>query len=201
MVYNLEDCTIKKPSAQLTPLKPARIYQIKVTLKWSKPPIWRRLQVRGDTKLDKLHQILQIAMGWWGEHLHAFEAGGVAYGEPDPDFPSDLRQERNVRFDKIAQEGDTFRYEYDFGDSWVHEIMVEKVLDPEPGVRYPRCLAGKRACPPEDCGGVPGYERLLDIVANPKDEEHAEIVAWLGEEFDPEAFDLDAVNEELRVWR
>lgn len=188
---------MKKPSAQVTPLRPARIYQIKVTLKWSKPPIWRRLQVRGDTKLGKLHQILQIAMGWWDEHLHAFEARGVAYGEPDPDFPSDLRSERNVRLDKIAQEGDTFRYEYDFGDSWVHEIKVEQVLDPEPGVRYPRCLAGKRACPPEDSGGVPGYEHMMAVIANPKDEEHEEMLEWLGEGFDPEAFDLDAVNEEL----
>lgn len=192
---------MKTPSAKVTSLKPARIYQIKVTLKWSKPPIWRRLQVRGDTKLGKLHQILQITMGWWDEHLHAFEAGGVAYGEPDPDFPSDLRSERNVRLDKIAHEGDTFRYEYDFGDSWVHEITVEKLLDPEPSVRYPRCLAGKRACPPEDCGGVPGYERVLEIVGNPKDEEHEEIVEWLGEEFDPEVFDLEAVNEELGVLR
>jgi hypothetical protein len=192
---------MKKTSAQVTPLNTARIYQIKVTLKWSKPPIWRRLQVRGDTKLGKLHQILQITMGWWDEHLHAFEAGGVAYGEPDPDFPSDLRQERNVRLDKIAQEGDTFRYEYDFGDSWVHEMKVEKMLNPEPGVRYPRCLAGKRACPPEECGGVPGYERMLEIVANPKDEEHEEIVEWLGGEFDPEAFDLDGVNDELRRLR
>ncbi|MEW6646293.1 MAG: plasmid pRiA4b ORF-3 family protein [Pseudomonadota bacterium] len=186
-----------KVITQPTTLGSARIYQIKVTLKWSKPPIWRCLQVRGDTKLGKLHQILQITMGWWDEHLHAFEAGGVAYGEPNPDFPSDLRQERNVRLDKVAQEGDTFRYEYDFGDSWVHEIMVEKVLDPELGVRYPRCLAGKRACPPEDCGGVPGYERMLEIVGNPKDEEHEEMVEWLGEEFDPEVFDLEAVNEEL----
>lgn len=192
---------MKKPSAQVTPLKPARIYQIKVTLKWSKPPIWRRLQARGDTKLGKLHQILQIAMGWWDEHLHAFEARGVAYGEHDPDFPSDLRSERNVRLDKIAQEGDTFRYEYDFGDSWVHEIKVEQVLDPEPGVRYPRCLAGKRACPPEDSGGVPGYEHMMAVIANPKDEEHEEMLEWLGEGFDPEAFDLDAVNEELGLLR
>jgi hypothetical protein len=192
---------MKKPSAQVTPLKPARICQIKVTLKWSKPPIWRRLQVRGDTKLGKLHQILQITMGWWDEHLHAFDAGGVAYGEPDPDFPSDLRQERNVRLDKIAQEGDTFRYDYDFGDSWVHEIKVEKVLDPEPGTHHPRCLAGKRACPPEDCGGVPGYERMMAVIANPKDEEHEEILEWLGDEFDTEAFDLDAVNEELGLLR
>jgi hypothetical protein len=188
---------MKKKSAQVTPLNTARIYQIKVTLKWSKPPIWRRIQVRGDTKLGKLHDILQITMGWWDEHLHAFEAGGISYGEPDPDYPSDLRNERNVRLDKIAKEGDVIKYEYDFGDSWIHELKIEKVLDPEPGTQYPLCLAGKRATPPEDCGGVPGYERMLEILTNPKDEEYEDIREWLGEEFDPEAFDVDAVNKEL----
>ena len=192
---------MKKKSSQVTTLNAARIYQIKVTLKWSKPPIWRRLQVRGDTKLGKLHHILQVAFGWTDSHLHAFNANGIDYGEPDPYFPGDMRSERNVRLDKIAQEGDTFRYEYDFGDSWVHEIKAEKVLAPEPGTRYPSCLAGKRACPPEDCGGVPGYERMLGILANPKDEEYEEITELLGEEFDPEAFDLGAVNEELAKLR
>jgi hypothetical protein len=192
---------VKKKSSQVTTLNAAHIYQIKVTLKWSNPPIWRRLQVHGDTRLGRLHQVLQIAMGWDGGHLHAFDAGGISYGEPDPHFPGDIRSERSVRLDKIAQEGGTFRYEYDFGDSWIHEIKVEKVLAPEPGTRYPSCLAGKRACPPEDCGGVPGYERMLGILANPKDEEYEEITEWLGEEFDPEAFDLGAVNEELAKLR
>ncbi len=188
---------MKNKSAQVTPLNAARIYQIKVTLKWSKPPIWRRIQVRGDTKLGQLHHILQITMGWWDEHLHAFEAGGINYGQPDPDYPSDLRNERSVRLDKIAQEGDVIKYEYDFGDSWIHELKVEKVLAPEPGTHYPRCLAGERASPPEDCGGVHGYERMLEILTNPKDEEYEDIREWLGEEFDPEAFDLAAVNEGL----
>lgn len=188
---------MKKTTKPPTTLASSRIFQIKVTLKWSKPPIWRRIQLRGDTKLGQLHHILQITMGWWGEHLHAFEANGISYGEPDPDYPSDLRNERNVRLDKIAKESDVIKYEYDFGDSWIHELKVEKVLDPEPGTHYPRCLDGKRAAPPEDCGGVPGYERMLEILTNPKDEEYEDIREWLGEEFDPEAFDLAAVNEEL----
>jgi len=173
------------------------VYHIKVTRKWRKPPIWRRLQVRGDTKLGKLHAVLQIAMGWWDEHLHEFEAGGIRYGQPDPGFPDDTRQERNVRLDKIAKEGDTLHYEYDFGDGWRHDLKIEKVLPPEPGAHYPRCLAGKRACPPEDCGGVPGYAWMLEIIADPKDQEHEEIVKWLGGDFGPEAFDLAAVNEDL----
>jgi len=188
---------MKKTTKPATMLSSSAIFQIKVTLKWSKLPIWRSIQVRGDTRLGKLHHILQITMGWWDEHHHTFDAGGISYGEPDPNFPSDMHNERNVRLDKIAQEGDVIRYEYDFGDSWVHELKVEKILDPEPGTHYPRCLAGERACPPEDSGGVPGYERMLAILANPKDEEHEDIVEWLGEEFDPEAFDLAAVNEDL----
>lgn len=152
------------------------IYEIKVTPKWSKRPIWRRIQVRGDTRLGKLHAVLQNAVGWSDEHLHEFEAGSIRYGQPDPDFPDDTRQESNVRLDKIAGEGDTIRYEYDFGDGWQHEFKLGKLLLPEPGVRYPCCLAGKRACRPEDCGGVPGYERMLEIIANHDDEEHDEIV-------------------------
>lgn len=188
---------MKKKSANVTALNPTRIYQLKVTLKWSKPPIWRRLQVRGDTKLGVLHAVLQIAMGWWNEHLHAFVSGGTHYGEPDSDFSGSMRNEKNIRLDKVAREGSTFSYEYDFGDGWEHEIKVEKVIEPEPSVRYPRCLAGKRACPPEDCGGVPGYEHLLEVIANPKDQEYADILEWLGGGFDPEALDLDAVNEKL----
>ncbi len=178
------------------------IYQIKITLKHSRPPIWRRIQVRGDTKLGGLHDILQIVMGWEDDHLHAFRAKGVAYGEPDPGFPGDMRNERNVRLDKIAAAGETIHYEYDFGDGWQHELKIEKVLPPEADARYPRCLAGKRACPPEDCGGVPGYERMLEILANPNpgDEEYEDIAEWLGGDFDAEAFDLEVVNKELVEW-
>jgi len=174
------------------------IYQIKITLKHSRPPIWRRIQVTGDTKLGKLHRILQVAMGWTDSHLHAFRAGDMDYGEPDPEFPGDMKNERNVRLDRIADEGDTLIYEYDFGDGWEHELKVEKVMPAAPGARYPICLAGKRACPPEDCGGIGGYEHLLDVLGNPDDEEHADMQDWLGGELDPEAFDLKEVNDVLQ---
>ncbi|MCL5669524.1 MAG: plasmid pRiA4b ORF-3 family protein [Gammaproteobacteria bacterium] len=177
------------------------IYQIKITLKHSRPPIWRRIQVSGDTKLRKLHDILQVAMGWTDSHLHAFLAGGMDYGMPDPEFPGDMKNERNVRLDRIADEGDTLIYEYDFGDGWEHELKVEKVMPAAPGAHYPICLAGKRACPPEDCSGIPGYEHLLDVLGNPDDEEHADMRDWLGEELDPEAFDLKEVNDALQEIR
>lgn len=177
------------------------IYQIKITLKRSRPPIWRRIQVTGDTKLGKLHRILQAVMGWTDSHLHAFRAGDMDYGEPDPEFPGDMKNERNVRLDRIAGEGDTLIYEYDFGDGWEHELKVEKVMPAAPGTRYPLCLAGKRACPPEDCGGIGRYEYLLEVLGNPAHEEYEDMQDWLDEELDPEASDLKEVNDALQEIR
>ena len=176
--------------------KKSPIYQIKVTLRDSKPPIWRRLQVTGDTTLNSLHLILQEAMGWEGYHLYQFIVGQTYFGEPDPDF--DAEDDSKVKLSQIMPlEKQKFTYEYDFGDSWLHEILVEKILPPEPGVRYPLCLKGKRACPPEDCGGVWGYDTLLETIKDPGNEEYEEMMDWLGGEFDPEAFDLDSINQRL----
>lgn len=179
----------------------APIYQIKVTLRHVTPPIWRRLEVPADTKLGKLHKILQTALGWTDSHLHAFRVGGIAYGvpDPDPDFPDDTQNERNVRLNQIAGAGETLSYEYDFGDGWDHEIKIEKAIATDPAVHYPRCTAGERACPPEDCGGPPGYAHLLDVLGDPAHEEHDELREWTGEDFNPEAFELDAINKML--WR
>jgi hypothetical protein len=186
---------LRKPSA-------APIYQLKVTLKDSKPPIWRRVLVPGDTTLAKLHRILQVAMGWEDSHLHQFIVGGVYYGEPDPGFGDAMKSERKVKLNQIApNEKDRFTYEYDFGDSWEHQIVVERILPPVPDVRLPACITGKRACPPEDCGGVWGYGSLLETIADPKHPEREEMIEWLGGEFDPEAFDLKAINERLKSVR
>ena len=117
------------------------IYQIKITLRHSHPPIWRCIQVAGDTKLGKLHRIIQATMGWTNSHMHQFFIGDDTYGVSDPDFPNEAKSERNVRLDRVAAEGDTLMYEYDFGDGWEHGIHVEKVLPAEAGKRYPVCLA------------------------------------------------------------
>lgn len=115
-----------------------------------------------DIKLGKLHGVIQIAMGWTDSHLHVVIVGHTQYGVPDPEFGGDMNNERNVRLDNIFKEGGKLIYEYDFGDGWVHEIKVDKVLNADPAVRYPRCIAVKRACPPEDCGGPYGYaDKLL----------------------------------------
>jgi hypothetical protein len=178
--------------------QPASVYQLKVTLKTSKPPIWRRIQVNSDINLYRLHKILQVVMGWTDSHLHQFNVHGEYYGTPDPDF--EAKDEKRLKlYQAISGAGDRFVYEYDFGDSWEHVILVEKILQPEAGVRYPICLTGKRACPPEDCGGIWGYGDLLEAIQEPAHPEHEEMLEWLGGSFDPEEFDADMVNESLKT--
>jgi hypothetical protein len=176
------------------------VYQIKVTLNGSKPPIWRRIQVRADTTLAKLHTILQIVMGWANYHLHAFRIDSIDYGENSPELP--MRSDKRTRLYQVIHGAKfRFRYEYDFGDSWEHVLVVERILPLEPDAHYPRCLAGKRACPPEDVGGVWGYMAFLEAIGNPEHPEHEQLLEWIGDEFDPEAFDLEAVNRELAKFR
>ena len=180
------------------------IFEIKIQLNGvSKPPVHRTVQVASDTNLYLMHGILQGAMGWSNYHLHNFYAPrtGAFYGLPDPEGYSDDEEERTVILsDVCSKEGDYLKYEYDFGDSWEHELLLEKILPPEDGAIYPRVIKGKRACPPEDCGGVWGYQELLALLQDPKSaesEENAEILDWLGDDFDPEEFDQAAINEQL----
>lgn len=177
------------------------VYQLNITLRDSKPPIWRRVQVRGNTSLSRLHDILQIAMGWTDSHLHEFVIRDARYGYPDMEWdPLERPQdERRVRLGQlVTAEGERFVYEYDFGDGWGHEIVVEKILPPEQGVLYPRCIAGKRACPSEDVGGISGYEAFIGVIRDARHEEHDELLAWAGGAFDPEAFDLTGADRALR---
>jgi hypothetical protein len=188
------------PAKKTTPT--SMIYQLKITLKDSKPPIWRRLQVEDDTTLYKLHQILQIAMGWTNSHLHQFIADGVYYGEPDPEYGFDMVNEKRSRLKEIVRNVKAkCIYEYDFGDGWDHEIVLEKILEPEANERYPRCLTGKRHCPPEDIGGVWGYRTFLEAIGDADHPEHDEYLEWVGDAFDPEAFDVEEVNRELKQIR
>ena len=154
-----------------------------------------------DIKLGKLHHILQAVMGWTDSHMHAFRVGMVQYGAASREFPGMFKNERTARLDQIVGVGKKLIYEYDFGDGWEHDLKIEKVLTPEPGMCYPRCTAGKRACPPDDCGGPWGYEDLLEVLRDPKHEEHEEMREWIGGDFDSEAFDLDDVNQMLRHMR
>jgi Plasmid pRiA4b ORF-3-like protein len=174
---------------------------LKITLRGLRPPVWRRVRVPGDITLGRLHQVIQAAMGWQDYHLHEFEIGDRRYGEPDDDpLPGDAHtyNESNVKLGALADRGARrFRYLYDFGDGWEHEIVVEKALPLDPAQQYPSLITGKRACPPEDCGGVYGYLRLLKVLADPADEEHPELREWAGDDFDPEHLDPEAINRDL----
>jgi hypothetical protein len=174
------------------------VYRIKVTLKGTKPPIWRRIEVLDHITLAKLHMILQIVMGWTNSHLHQFIIGKTYYGEPDPEFGAKTVNEKKFKLSQLPlKEKSKFYYEYDFGDSWEHELLVEKIQPATAGQKTAVCLKGSRACPPEDIGGVWGYAEFLEAIHDPEHPEHDDMLEWVGDDFDPEAFDLDEVNHYL----
>lgn len=179
------------------------VYQLKVTLRGSRPPIWRRLQVPAKVTLATLHRIVQVAMGWSGGHLHQFVADDDYFSDPDFEL-EDTEDERGIRLDRLLRRPkDRLVYEYDFGDGWEHDIVLEKVLLPaEAAPAHAVCVAGKRAGPPDDVGGIFGYqEDFLPAVRDPEHPEHDELLDWVGGEFDPEAFDLDEINRTLGQMR
>ncbi|MFH1825367.1 MAG: plasmid pRiA4b ORF-3 family protein [Candidatus Firestonebacteria bacterium] len=172
------------------------IYQLKITLKYSRPPIWRRVLVNKDLLLSSLHRIIQTVMGWSNSHLHQFIYNGQFYSLPSEDDGDDMEiidYSKIKLSDLLENEKNKMIYEYDFGDGWEHEILLEKILPFEKDKRYPICLDGKRNCPPEDCGGIGGYENLLEIIKDPKNNEYNKMVEWLGE-YNPEYFDVKDTN-------
>jgi len=179
-----------------------QVYQLKITLVDIRPPIWRRIQVP-DFTLGALHRVIQTVMGWDGGHMHQFIIDEECYGEAfldDMDSDLDMNDEEGIRLSEIiAPSSKKFRfvYEYDFGDGWQHEILFEKTVAPEPKAKYPRCLEGERACPPDDVGGAWGYLEFLEVMANPKHAEYREMKEWVGGKFDPERFSVNAVNQDL----
>ncbi|HEV7961699.1 MAG TPA: plasmid pRiA4b ORF-3 family protein [Actinoplanes sp.] len=177
----------------------APIYQIKVGLRGARPPIWRRLELPADTSLVDLHDIIQAAFGWEDSHLHVFETAYGAFGVADRELGH--RAEAPVTLEQVAPgTGDRLQYTYDFGDDWTHEIVVEKVLDRRP-VAYPRCTGGRRAAPPEDCGGIWGYAELVEVLGDPGHPEHGDRLEWLGldsaADFQPDRFDAAEITRTL----
>lgn len=206
----------KSQKSQIVKMKPLphQDYRLKITLDGIDPPIWRRFQVPADTTLARLHDVIQTVMGWENDHLHAFrigkrlfESGTDPMGFPMPDMvfplPGRARAEDTAKAklcDVAPRAHAVLKYEYDFGDSWEHTILVEDIAA-EPGAQRYLCLEGERACPPEDCGGIWGYQELLEELQKPDNEKHSPDWEWLAEAyegFDPEAFDLKRVNTWLK---
>lgn len=177
------------------------IYQFKIALKDSSPTIWRRFQVDSNISLYKMHEIIQIVMGWTNSHLHQFIDKDIFYGNSEDDDGGDteILDEKKFKINQVMDKPKAkIIYEYDFGDSWYHELTLEKILTKDENSNYPVCLTGAMACPPEDCGGLGGYYNLLDIIKNPEHSEHEDMKEWLGEEFNPEEFDLESINKILK---
>jgi hypothetical protein len=181
----------KKGGPRPAPPTAATVFRLKVRLRDIRPQIWRRIEVPGNVTFARLHHILQAAMGWTDSHLHEFIVGKRHIGRPDDDeFGEKVENEARLRLDDVAAARTELTYWYDFGDDWWHDITVERVGPPEPGAEYPRLLAGARAAPPEDVGGVGGYEEFLEAVTDPKHPERNAYLTWVGGAFDPEAFDF-----------
>lgn len=178
------------------------VYQIKVTLDGIRPAIWRRLLVPASIALEGLHDVLQVAFGWSDSHLHEFEARGVHYGQPDSELEMERVDERRIALEEVLRKPkETMNYEYDFGDSWMHKVVLETVLANRESQDTLSCIAGERAAPPEDCGGPWRYAELLNALSDPSNTEHAEMLEWIGDDFDPEHFELAEVNKVLAAMK
>jgi hypothetical protein len=178
---------------------PDSFYTLRIELRHIEPLIWRRVHVPVDIPLPRLHDVLQVVMGWTDSHLHSFRIADRGYTNSDDFADMDMLAERSHNIGALI--GETirqFEYEYDFGDGWEHRIAVEAIGKAAGDPPHPLCVAGERACPPEDVGGPPGYEEFRKAIANPRHKEHGSMLRWVGGAFDPEGFDVNCVNRELR---
>lgn len=183
---------------------PNKTYQIKITLQGSKPSIWRRVVIPSDLSLPDFHKVIQTTMGWTNSHLHQFVKNRTYYSPEmedeslwDEEDDDDLDYSKYKVSDLLRKTKDKVKYEYDFGDDWVHVIVLEKIIDESMDINDVTCLAGENSCPPEDCGGLWGYYNMLEILKDTDHEEYEEYIDWLSDEFDPTYFDIEEVNDML----
>lgn len=176
-----------------------QIFQFRLFLEEVRPLVWRRIQVPADYTLPRLHKVIQAVMDWQDYHLHEFTVGGRAYGDPEVDEENRVLDERTVRlWDLGLSIGDRVGYAYDFGDNWQHVLELEDQTPPTAEGVYPICVGGECSAPPEDVGGVSGYEEFLEALSDPRHEEHEDTVAWVGRRFKSQAFSITEANERLR---
>ncbi len=180
------------------------VHRLKVSLATVKPPVWRRIEVASDVTLAELSNLLEAAMGWLGGHLHSFDVDGVNYERPDPDeglYPGARNEADHQLGDALTEIGAKMRWDYDFGDGWRHTIGLEAIEAVDPAINYPRCFAGRRACPPDDCGGPSGFSDLIDAIADPTHPRHNELTEWLPPGYDPAHFDPDEATDDMQAPR
>ena len=173
------------------------MYHIRITIDKIAPPIWRLIAIPETFSLNKLHHIIQIAFGWTNSHLYCFNQDDVPTTDPLLWGDGTTLWDKKVKIkDVLKKEGDKLPYEYDMGDSWKHSVVLEKIEIG--GLKAPRCLDGARCAPPEDCGGIRGYEELIQHLRHPEKDGYLELLEWLDDDYDPELLDLKSVNRELR---
>lgn len=174
------------------------VYQLHIQLNDITPTIWRRILTPASIRLDDLHRVLQTTIGWTNSHLHLFEAYSTNFAPLEFEI-EEAQDSRIVQLqDILKKEGSTIRYEYDFGDSWVHTLTLEKIVQFDGEVLVTQCIGGERSGPPEDCGGIVGFQQMLEVLRNPSHEEYIDLTEWLGRKYDPAKFDLNKVNKQLQ---
>jgi hypothetical protein len=193
------------PARQRPPKPPSTptVVQMRIQLQEVAPTVWRRLLVPGNAPLDRVHALFQAAMGWNNSHLHLFTIGDTDYGSDDidDDVPEDQVDETTTTLLRALGSRRRFEYEYDFGDSWTHDVVIEATTPTRTALKFAVCLDGANACPPDDSHGAHGYAELLAARADPTHPDHADARQWLGDDFDPEEFDLAAANVALQAVR
>ncbi|MEO6733960.1 MAG: plasmid pRiA4b ORF-3 family protein [Ferruginibacter sp.] len=180
-----------------------QVIQLTVSLQNSKPQIWRSILVNSHTTFFELHHIIQIVMGWKNYHLFEFNLDGYRIGmieenEEGYQLNRPLDATKILLTDILSLEKDSFQYNYDFGDCWVHEITLEQTLQRDEKQTYPICIKGEMNCPPEDCGGIHGFYDMLKILNNKKHPEHKDTRNWIGKKYAPESFDASKINRQLK---
>jgi hypothetical protein len=177
------------------------VARLKITLDDVEPAVVRRIEVPFDIRLDRLHLVMQVAIGWTNSHLYEIRARDIGWSTPDPDqdWAGDFLDARKAKLSNVLEDTGTktLKYLYDFGDGWEHTIKVERLIDPEPGVAYPRLVEAKGRCPPEDIGGPWAYAEFLEAIADPKHERHQELTQWSPEDFDPDLVDVESIAVEF----
>lgn len=193
-MYSLNLLREYKIKVVLKELPMTNILKLRIKIPVIEPEIWREILIKNDITFKKLHEIIQLSFGWTNSHLYNFDVNGILFSMPDKEFENNDLDVKNKITEFLIEKGQKALYTYDFGDNWEHEIEIVDVLKKEKGIRYPKCLGGKRNGPPEDCGGISGYEDVIDALTSKDKSEHEDLLEWLGD-YDPEKFDIDQINK------